>query len=167
MPGRRVLKQFENLHPRLLQWDVDYKIASLRSTKFKGFWAIERKEWIGEIILSWENCDNIVHVDSIGVIESATGKGIGTSLTLRALEWAKEKGLFAEVFDTIESMDKAIDKLAATLATSSPDAMKEIKKIFWKGTEHWSELLKERAAISGRLILTSHAKNAIASFKNK
>ena len=92
MPGRRVLKQFENLHPRLLQWDVDYKIASLRSTKFKGFWAIERKEWIGEIILSWENCDNIVHVDSIGVIESATGKGIGTSLTLRALEWAKEKG---------------------------------------------------------------------------
>jgi len=85
----------------------------------------------------------------------------------RSAQWAKEKGLFAEVFDTIESMDKAIDKLAATLATSSPDAMKEIKKIFWKGTEHWSELLKERAAISGRLILTSHAKNAIASFKNK
>ncbi len=85
----------------------------------------------------------------------------------RSAQWSKDKGLFVEVFDTIESMDKAIDKLAATLATSSPDAMKEIKKIFWKGTEHWNELLKERAAISGRLILTSHAKNAIASFKNK
>ena len=85
----------------------------------------------------------------------------------RSAQWAKDKGLFAEVFDTIELMDKAIDKLAVTLAASSPEAMKEIKKIFWKGTENWSELLKERAAISGRLILTTHAKNAIASFKNK
>lgn len=85
----------------------------------------------------------------------------------RSAQWAKDKGLFAEVFDTIELMDKAIDKLAVTLAASSPEAMKEIKKIFWKGTENWNELLKERAAISGRLILTTHAKNAIASFKNK
>ena len=85
----------------------------------------------------------------------------------RTAQWAKEKGLYAEVFDTIELMDQSINKFAATLAASSPVAMKEIKKIFWKGTEHWNELLKERAAISGRLILTDYAKNAIASFKNK
>ena len=85
----------------------------------------------------------------------------------RTAQWAKEKGLYAEVFDTIELMDQSINKFAETLSASSPFAMKEIKKIFWKGTEHWNELLKERAAISGRLILTDYAKNAIASFKNK
>ena len=85
----------------------------------------------------------------------------------RSAQWAKEKGLFAEVFDNIEFMDHSINKIAAILAASSSEAMKEIKKVFWKGTEHWNDLLKERAAISGRLILSDYAKKAIASFKGK
>ncbi len=89
------------------------------------------------------------------------------SNNFRLAQWAKEKGLYAEIFDTIELMDQSIDKLAATLATSSSEAMREIKKIFWNGTEHWNDLLKERAAISGRLILSDHAKKAISSFKKK
>ena len=89
------------------------------------------------------------------------------SNNFRLAQWAKEKGLYAEIFDTIELMDQSIDKLAATLSTSSSEAMREIKKIFWNGTEHWNDLLKERAAISGRLILSDHAKKAISSFKKK
>lgn len=85
----------------------------------------------------------------------------------RTADWAKRKGLFSELHENIENMDEAVDKLANRLAHSSPEAMKEMKKIFWKGTEHWDELLKERAAISGRLVLSDFTKNAIAKFKTK
>jgi len=79
----------------------------------------------------------------------------------RNSEWAKRKGLFAEVHATIENMDESIYRLANHLMHSSPEAMFEMKKIFWKGTESWDELLRERAAISGRLILTQAAKSGI------
>ena len=85
----------------------------------------------------------------------------------RNAEWARKKGLFAEVHESIENMDEAVYRLANALAHSSPGAMGEMKKIFWKGTEHWDELLKERAAISGKLVLSDFTKNAIAKFKAK
>lgn len=85
----------------------------------------------------------------------------------RNAEWARKKGLFAEVHENIENMDEAVYRLANTLAHSNPVAMTEMKKIFWKGTEHWDDLLKERAAISGKLVLSEFTKNAIAKFKAK
>ena len=83
----------------------------------------------------------------------------------RNADWAKRKGLFAEVHDTTENMDEAIQRLADTLSRSSPQAMAEMKKIFWQGTEHWDKLLIERAKISGRLVLSEFTKNAIEKFK--
>jgi methylglutaconyl-CoA hydratase len=85
----------------------------------------------------------------------------------RNADWAKRKGLFAEVHDSIENMDESVYRLATSLSHSNPEAMAEMKKIFWKGTEHWDELLKERAAISGKLVLSDFTKNAIAGFKSK
>jgi methylglutaconyl-CoA hydratase len=85
----------------------------------------------------------------------------------RSAEWAKRKGLFAELHATIEQMDESINRIANTLAHSSPEAMAEMKKIFWRGTENWDELLTERAAISGRLVLSEFTKKAIAKFKSK
>ena len=85
----------------------------------------------------------------------------------RNADWAKHKGLFAEVHSSVENMDESVYRLANTLAHSNPTAMEEMKKIFWKGTEHWDELLKERAAISGKLVLSDYSKNAIAKFKTK
>jgi methylglutaconyl-CoA hydratase len=85
----------------------------------------------------------------------------------RNADWAKRKGLFSEIHDSIDNMDDAIVRLSNTLTHSNPQAMAEMKKIFWKGTEHWDELLKERAAISGRLVLSEFTKHAIAKFKAK
>lgn len=84
----------------------------------------------------------------------------------RNADWAKRKGLFAEVHSTTENMDEAIDRLALILSHSSSEAMAEMKKIFWKGTENWDRLLIERAAISGRLVLSDFTKKAIEKFKN-
>lgn len=110
------------------------------------------------------------------VVGPAVERKIGTSAfsqlaidaTLwRNADWAKRKGLFAEVHETTEEMDESITRLANTLAHSSPDAMTEMKKIFWQGTDNWDELLVERAKISGRLVLSDFTRNAIEQFKMK
>ncbi|MEM7374559.1 MAG: enoyl-CoA hydratase/isomerase family protein [Bacteroidota bacterium] len=85
----------------------------------------------------------------------------------QAASWAKDKGLYAEVYDTTEKMDEAVQALAECLAASNPDALAELKTIFWEGTEHWDKLLEERAEKSGRLVLSSFAKEAIQQFKSK
>jgi methylglutaconyl-CoA hydratase len=85
----------------------------------------------------------------------------------QSAQWAKEKGLYAEVHDSIEEMDNAIDMLVKKLSKSNPEAMKDLKKIFWEGTENWDTLLFDRAKISGRLVLSEFTKNAIQQFKSK
>lgn len=79
--------------------------------------------------------------------------------------WAREKGLFAQVFESIEAMDVAVQAFAEHLCTYNPEAMFEMKKVFWRGTENWDELLAERAAISGRLVLSDFTKEKLQKFK--
>lgn len=110
------------------------------------------------------------------VVGPAIERKIGTSsfsqlsidATLwRNADWAKQKGLFAEVHQSVQNMDEAVYRLAESLAHSSPMAMAEMKKMFWRGTENWDSLLKERAAISGRLILSDFTRTAIENFRNR
>lgn len=80
-------------------------------------------------------------------------------------EWAREKGLYTEVFETTQAMDEAIGKLTNQLVISNPEAITSLKHIFWEGTEHWDSLLIERAEISGKLVLSNFTKKAIEAFK--
>jgi methylglutaconyl-CoA hydratase len=105
-------------------------------------------------------------------VERRMGISAFSELAINATEWrtaywAKEKGLFNDVFETTEQLDAYVGHLAEKLAASSPDAMREMKHIFWQNTENWPELLAERAAMSGRLALSDFTKKAIAAFKNK
>jgi methylglutaconyl-CoA hydratase len=83
----------------------------------------------------------------------------------RSAEWAKRHGLYSEIHKNTFEVDDAVSKLAEQLAHSSPDAMAQLKKIFWQGTENWDTLLSDRAAISGELVLSTFTKNAINKFK--
>ena len=85
----------------------------------------------------------------------------------RSAEWAQNKGLYSSISESPEIMDKKINELLQKLANSNPDAMRELKKVFWAGTEDWSELLARRAEISGRLVLSEFTRNAIHAFKKK
>lgn len=85
----------------------------------------------------------------------------------RNADWAKRKGLYSELHKDVEDMDEAITKLADHLSHSSPEAMRALKKILWNGTEHWDQLLAERAAISGRLAMSPFTKQAIAKLGAK
>lgn len=105
-------------------------------------------------------------------VERKIGAGAFTQLTINATDWqsanwAKEKGMFASLHDSIEELDGAINKLAQQLAASNPEAMKMLKQIFWKGTEGWDTLLMERAAMSGKLVMSDFTRNAIEKFKAK
>ncbi len=110
------------------------------------------------------------------VVGPAVERKIGTSAFMqlavdatlwRNADWAKRKGLFAETHETIEAVDEAVYRLVNTLAHSSSQAMAAMKKVFWSGTEHWDELLIERAKISGSLVLSDFTKSAIEKFKTK
>jgi methylglutaconyl-CoA hydratase len=105
-------------------------------------------------------------------VERKMGTSAFTSLAIdasswRSSQWAFQNGLFSELHHNIEQVDTAVERLTSTLSKSSPEAMAELKTISWKGTEHWGDLLNERAAISGRLILSDFSKNAIEKFKSK
>jgi methylglutaconyl-CoA hydratase len=79
--------------------------------------------------------------------------------------WAMQKGLYAQVFESIELMDEAIDTFAKHLCSYNPEAMLEMKKVFWRGTDDWDTLLAERAAISGRLVLSDFTKETLKKFQ--
>ncbi|MEX2596701.1 MAG: enoyl-CoA hydratase/isomerase family protein [Salibacteraceae bacterium] len=105
-------------------------------------------------------------------VERKTGKAGFTELSMAATEWrdaewAKNKGIYAEVYDDVDSMDKAIAGFLDKIKSYNPAAMSEMKKIYWQGTEHWDSLLQERAQISGKLVLSEFTRNAINKFKSK
>ncbi len=80
-------------------------------------------------------------------------------------EWAKQKGLFTQVFESTEELDEAVKATAEHLCTYNVEAMLEMKKIFWKGTGNWDELLAERAQTSGRLVLSDFTKEKLKTYK--
>ena len=107
------------------------------------------------------------------VIGPAVERKIGVSafsqVTINAqefysAEWAKEKGLYASVFETAEALDQAVDKLAGDLATYNPEALAESKKMFWSNTEPWEKLLEARAATSGKLVLSDFTRKKLQSY---
>ena len=105
-------------------------------------------------------------------IERKLGLSAFTQLAIdatlwRNADWARRKGLYAELHPDITGMDESIHRLAEALVHSSLPAMKEMKKNFWQGTDHWDKLLMERAAISGTLILGDEAKKALEKYKKK
>ncbi len=125
-----------------------------------------------------ENADVKLSEFSIGigpfVIAPAVERKIGVSalseLTIDATNWktaywAKDKGLFARVFEKPRDMDEAIDILTKNLASYNLDAMMEMKKILWHDTDHWDDLLTQNAEISGRLVLSEFTKHALKKFK--
>lgn len=108
------------------------------------------------------------------VIEPVVSKKIGTTamaeMTLAATEWksakwAFEKGLITKLFPSTEEMDEALLQFSGLLSSYNPDALLEMKKVFWQETKDWDHLLYERAAISGRLVLSEFTKKALNQFK--
>ena len=105
-------------------------------------------------------------------IERKIGVSAFSQLAINATDWqtahwAHEKGLFAEVYDTVEDMDIGILNLASKLVVSNPDSMRELKQVMWLGSENWDDLLIERAKISGERVLSDFTRKTIQKLKNE
>lgn len=103
-------------------------------------------------------------------IERKMGIAALSQLTIDAnrffdASWAREKGLYANVYENVNDMDEALLALAESICNYNPEAVLEAKKTFWSGTDNWDALLEERAAISGRLVLSEFTKETLKSFK--
>lgn len=108
------------------------------------------------------------------VIEPAVTRKIGVSAmsqmtidaeTFFTADFAKQKGLYAEVFEGLDDLDEAVKTLANKLTNYNPEAVKEMKNVFWKETDNWDELLAERAEMSGKLVLSSFTKAVLKRFR--
>ncbi len=105
-------------------------------------------------------------------VERKVGTSAFTQMAINATEWqtaqwAQEKGLYTEIFDTADQLDQAIEVLAGRLSSFSPEAMAMLKKVAWENCSHWDELLEARAAMSGKLVLSDFTVKAIEKFKQK
>jgi len=107
------------------------------------------------------------------VISPAVIRKMGLSafsqLTIRATDfqtaqWAKDKGLYNEVYDDAASLDAALDDLASKLVSYNPEALRKLKQVLWEGTDDWGQLLANRAAISGELVLSDFTQQALHNF---
>ncbi|MBX3240755.1 MAG: enoyl-CoA hydratase/isomerase family protein [Chitinophagaceae bacterium] len=130
--------------------------------------------------IACEGCDVKLSELTIGIGPFVVGPAIERKIGISAFsqlaidaalwrpaDWARRKGLYAELHPDVTGMDESVDRLANSLAQANPEAVSEMKKIFWKGTEHWDGLLAERAAISGRLAVSSFTKNSLRKFRDK
>lgn len=131
---------------------VDYCLA----TKFSSIKLSELNIGIGPFVVG-------------PAVERKVGVSAMSQMTINADEfyspqWAKEKGLFAEVHEDAEALDQAVEKLANYLLSKNPEAQAELKKVFWQGCEDWDTLLERRAELSGRMVLSSYTKEILARY---
>lgn len=103
------------------------------------------------------------------VVERKIGLSAFSQMAINATEWqtaewGKQKGLFTESFETVQQLDEYLTHFTSDLIQKNPAALAQLKQIFWEGTNHWDELLEKRAEMSGQLILSDFAKNAIQAF---
>lgn len=132
-------------------------------------------------------CDYVLATEAASVKLSELSIGIGPFVIAPAIErkagvaalaelslaptewktayWAQEKGLFARVLSNIPDLDQEVSLLSEKLASYNPEALVEMKKALWEGTPDWDQLLLDRAAVSGRLVLSDFTKEALSKFR--
>jgi len=104
-------------------------------------------------------------------IERKVGKAVFSNLAINnewhSAEWAREAGLFSDVYDAVEDADVIVNNLAERIAEYSMESIQQLKKVLWEGTENWDQLLRQRAELSGELVVSDFTQQFIRNFKNK
>lgn len=98
-------------------------------------------------------------------IEKKIGMGAFSAMSVdadwRDAEWGYHHGLYAELHPDVAALDAALEQRVTTLAASNPEAMAQLKKVFWEGTDDWSAMLDARAGMSGTLVLSEFTSKAV------
>ncbi len=81
--------------------------------------------------------------------------------------WAKDHGLYAQIYETVKDLDQGVRDLTSKLAGYNPAAMAKLKSVLWEGTESWETLLPTRAGFTAELVLSDYVKNAVSKIQGK
>ena len=104
------------------------------------------------------------------VIERKLGLAPFMNLAVHAdwhsAEWCEAHGLYSAIVANEDALDHAVAAHAKRLAASNPEAMREMKRIFWKDTDGWEKTMSERAAMSGRMVLSEYTRDAMKRFQD-
>ena len=104
-------------------------------------------------------------------IERRIGAAAFSALALdadwRDAQWCVTHELYTRLCDNVQALDQVLGTLAHKLATFNPEAITQLKSALGEGTEPGDKLLEERAAMSGKLVLSEFTRNAIAAFEKK
>ena len=104
-------------------------------------------------------------------IERRIGASAFSALALdadwRDAHWCVEHGLYTRLCDNLPALDQVLGTLSHRVAAFNPEAIAQLKSALWHGTDDWEELLEERAAMSGKLVLSDFTRNAIAAFEKR
>ena len=104
------------------------------------------------------------------VIEPVVSRKIGitafSQLSLDAhiwqsAEWAYEKGLYTCICSNSDDLNQTVKFHAGRLASYPEKALKTLRKLHWKQTDHWKVLLAENAKITAELALESATQNIL------
>ena len=85
----------------------------------------------------------------------------------KTADWGHQKGLFAEIHPDFDTLEQATNNMAQRLAGYAPQALIELKKALWLGTDHWDELLAHNATVSGQLVLSENTQQTLKELKKK
>lgn len=105
-------------------------------------------------------------------IERKAGKAAFQEMALepavwKSAEWAFQKGIFQYLAKDEKELNEKTEAFALQLTEYNPEALFELKKVFWQNTDNWDTLLIQRAEISGMLVLSEFTKSFIQKFKSK
>lgn len=132
-----------------------------------------------DYVIAKEGCDIKLSELALGIgpfvvgpaVERKVGKAAFAQMSMDfewySAEWAKNKGFYTDLLPDFKSLNQKVDSVCEKFASGSLQAMKELKKVLWEGTENWDQLLEQRAEISGELVLSQFTKNYISEFKKK
>ncbi|HEX5076483.1 MAG TPA: enoyl-CoA hydratase/isomerase family protein [Gemmatimonadaceae bacterium] len=104
-------------------------------------------------------------------IERRVGASAFSAMALdadwRDSAWCLAHGLYTRVCDNVQALDQVLGTVAHRMASFNPEAISELKSALWHDTDSWDQLLEDRAAMSGRLVLSDFTRNAIAAFEKR
>ena len=107
------------------------------------------------------------------VIEPAITRKIGSAafaqLSLEAenwktAKWARKKGLYNSVVSSHEELEKSARGLVKKFGNYSSDAMEKLRRLHWKNTEDWKDILQKNAEITAKLLFTNTAQIILKKF---
>lgn len=104
-------------------------------------------------------------------IEHRIGKRALMNLTFNTgwfeANWALNNGLYSEMYDSQEELNKALENHVLRLSEYNPEVLKRMKEYSWQGAENMDEVLEINAKMCGELVLSPFTKKFIRAFKKR